>query len=103
MNDQQRKQWIFDRMKHSLQALSLPASTQNSLFPEFVVRADELVLDFDHWRVCAVGNYRAEMTDAQLDSLAAIDAYQRTSGALRSNLRIQWHPSSPLSLRWSQS
>jgi hypothetical protein len=75
MNDQERKQWIFDRLKHSLQALSLPAPTQVSLLPEFVVKADELVLDFDHWRVCGVENYRAEMTDAQSDSLAAIDTH----------------------------
>jgi len=75
MNEQQRKQWIFLRLKHSLQVLALPAAAQVSLFPDFVLKADELVLNFDHWRHCAVENYHSEMTAAQLDSLATLDAH----------------------------
>jgi hypothetical protein len=75
MNEQQRKIWIFERLKHSLQALALPPAEQASLFPDFVDKTDELLLSFDHWRVCAVGNYRADMTDAQSDSLASIDEH----------------------------
>ena len=75
MNEQRRKQWIFERLKHSVQALALPATAQLSLLPDFVVKTDELLLDFDHWRECAVTNYRADLTGAQLESLAAMDAH----------------------------
>jgi hypothetical protein len=75
MDEQQRKLWIFERLKGSLQALALPAAAQLAYFPDFVVKTDELVLDFDHWRDCAVGNYHLDMTTAQLESLAAIDAH----------------------------
>ena len=75
MNDQQRKQGILERLKHSLQALALPAAAQVLYLPDFVVKTDELVLDFHHWRECAVGNYRAGMTTAELESLAAVDAH----------------------------
>jgi hypothetical protein len=75
MNEQERKQWILALLKHSLQRLALPASEQVQLLPDFVVKTDELMLDFDHWRECAVGNYHADMTAAQLDSLATVDAH----------------------------
>jgi hypothetical protein len=75
MSEQQRKQSILERLKHSLQALGLPARAQVAYFPDFVVKTDELVLDFGHWRDCAVANYRVDMTPAQLDSLAAIEAH----------------------------
>jgi hypothetical protein len=74
MNEQRRKQWILERLKHSVQALALPAAAQLSLLPDFVVKTDELVLDFDHWRKCAVTNYRADLTSEQVESLAAMDA-----------------------------
>ncbi len=47
MNHQQRKQWVFERLKHSLQALGLPAPAQVAYYPDFVVKTDELVLDLD--------------------------------------------------------
>jgi hypothetical protein len=75
MDEAHRKRWIYERLEHSLQALALPATAQVSYFPDFVVKADELVLDFDHWRDCAVGNYRVEMTASQVDSLAAVEAH----------------------------
>jgi hypothetical protein len=75
MDEQLRKRWIFERLKHSVQALALPATAQLSLLPDFVVKADELVLDFDHWRQCAVTNYRADLTSEQLELLAAMDAH----------------------------
>jgi hypothetical protein len=75
LNAQPDKQAIFQRLQHSLQALALPAAAQIALFPDFVCKTDELVLDFDHWRSCAVGNYRVEMTPAQLQSLAAVDTH----------------------------
>jgi len=75
MNEQQLKQSILERLKHSLQALALPARSQVAYLPDFVVKTDELVLDFDHWRDCAVGNYQVDMTAAQLDTLAAVDMH----------------------------
>jgi hypothetical protein len=78
MNKQHLKQSILERLKHSLQALALSATDQVAHLPDFVVKTDELVLDFDHWRECAVGNYRSDMTAAQLDSLAAIKAHIAT-------------------------
>jgi len=75
MNEQERKRWIFERLKHSLQAMALPAAAQLLYFPDFVVKTDELALGFDHWRDCAIGNYRADVTPAQLESLAVLDAY----------------------------
>ena len=75
MDEQERKQWILERLKHSVQALALPATAQLSRLPDFVVKTDELVLDFGHWRECAVGNYRADLNGQQLESLTAIDAH----------------------------
>ncbi len=78
MNEQQLKQSILGRLKHSLQALALPAHSQVAYLPNFVVKTDELVLDFDHWRGCAIGSYRADLTAAQLDTLAAVDTHIAT-------------------------
>jgi hypothetical protein len=75
MNEQERRHWILERLKHSLQALAIPASEQVSLFPDFVIKTEELILEFEHWRVTALKNYRADLTDKQCDSLAAIDAH----------------------------
>ena len=75
MDEQRRKQWIFERLKHSVQALALPATAQLSLLPDFVVKSDELLLDFDHWQECAVTNYGSDLTGEQLDSLAAMNAH----------------------------
>jgi hypothetical protein len=75
MNEQQLKQSILERLKHSLQALALPAQAQVAYLPDFVVKTDELVLDFGHWRDCATGNCQVDMTAAQLDSLTAVEAH----------------------------
>ena len=75
MDEELRIRWIYERLKHSLQAMALPATAQLSYLPDFVVKTDELVLDFDHWRDCAVGNYRVDMTASQVDSLAAVEAH----------------------------
>jgi len=73
MNPQEQRDWIFQRLKHSLQALALPAEQQVQLFPKAVVIPDELVLDFDHWQSCAVDNYRIELTEEQLHSLEILN------------------------------
>ena len=56
---------LFARLKHSLQALALPAEVQLSLLPDFVCTADELALDFDHWSTCVLSNPEYQMTDWQ--------------------------------------
>lgn len=71
MTDQQTKDWRLERLKHALQALAMPASVQLSLLPDFVVKTDELVLDFDHWRLCAVSS--KQLDTAQLHALATVD------------------------------
>lgn len=81
MEEKARKRWILLRLQHSLQALAIPATEQVRLFPDFVVKTDELVLDFDHWRQCAVENYGSEMTQAQASRLAAVDSHINTANA----------------------
>jgi len=75
MDELRRKQWIFERLKHSVQALELLMPAQLPLMPDFVVKTDELLLEFDHWRECAVTNYRADLTGEQLESLAAMNTH----------------------------
>jgi hypothetical protein len=63
---------IFERLKHSIQLLACPPEVQLNLLPSFVCKADELALDFDHWRDVALRNFRSELTVDQLSCLDAI-------------------------------
>lgn len=94
MNAKEReihKSAVFERLKHSLQALAIDAEEQVSLFPEFVVKTDELVLDFDNWRRTAVGNYGREMQDEQRQSLAALDEHIDAASPSRGTDRSMWN------------
>jgi aspartate aminotransferase-like enzyme len=73
MSDVSLKSSLLERLKHSLQALASPPSDQVELLPNFVVKTDELVLDFDHWRSCVLHNYEGELTTEQVASLVALD------------------------------
>ena len=73
MADQLDFSWLLTRLRHSLQALAMPADVQLSLFPDFVCKADELALDFDHWRLCVVTNDDFKLTDQQQALLATLD------------------------------
>ena len=64
--------WHFNELRASLQALAMPASTGPSLFPEFAVKAGELASNFDHWASLVRSHYQAQLSNAQVDSLAAI-------------------------------
>jgi hypothetical protein len=64
--------WVWLRLKHSLQALSMPADVQLGLFPDFVSKADELALDFDNFYQVVVTNDLV-LTGKQRDTLARID------------------------------
>ncbi len=39
--------WKLQRLRWSIQALAMPADIQLALYPDFVVKADELALEFD--------------------------------------------------------
>ena len=89
MNPKAQKEWILERLKHSLQALALPGEQQVQLFPRGVVVTDELVLDFDHWRSCVVGNDRSEFTEAQSRAIAALS--EKIKSAPNENDKSVWH------------
>lgn len=63
----------LDGLMTSLQALAAPFETQVAHFPHFVVVADELALNFDHWLNAVVCNEDLDLTAAQSESLRAID------------------------------
>ena len=67
------RSWHFKQLKWSLQALAAAGSDQLALFPDFVVKADELALDFDHWADVVRTNYETELTRPQAESLDAIN------------------------------
>ena len=65
------------------------------------MKTDELLLEFDHWRDCAVGNYHGEMTAAQLESLAVLDAHIALPSSVAD--RAAWDESSLyLHLFWEE-
>jgi len=64
---------ILDRLKHSIQLLGCPAEVQLKSLPDFVCKADELALDFDHWKSVALENFRLDLTEYQVQCLRALD------------------------------
>ena len=64
---------ILRRLKHSLQLLASPATTQLNLLPDFVCKGDELALEFDHWRLVTLDNYTEELTAAQISALDCLN------------------------------
>lgn len=67
--DRLAQQAILRRLKHSLQLLASPATTQLNLLPDFVCKGDELALEFDHWRLVTLDNYTEELSTAQMSAL----------------------------------
>jgi hypothetical protein len=72
MSEQELLAWSLDQLKWSLQALALPYDAQRRLFPSFACTADELALDFDHWRETA--KHQHTFTADQLSALASVSA-----------------------------
>lgn len=70
---QDLKKNIFERLKHSLQLLAASAETQLRLLPAFVCKADELALEFDHWREVVFQKYTEDLTASQRSTLEAVD------------------------------
>ncbi len=64
---------ILLRLKHALQALALPPRVQLGLLPDFVCKADELALDFDHWCSTVVQREDWSLTEFQRSQLVALD------------------------------
>jgi len=78
---------LLVRLKHSLQALAMPADTQLELFPDFVCKVEELALGFDHWSKCVLGNDRGELSEQQKSLLMKLDgAFDQMSGRQGQNL-----------------
>ena len=71
--DESLKTLQFERLKRALQALASPAEAQIKLFPDFVHKSDELMLDFDSFRAVIVANYRNELKAAEAAGLEAMD------------------------------
>lgn len=67
------KTGIFERLKHSVQLLASSPEVQLRLLPPFVCKADELALDFDHWREVALHNYGEDLSADQTSTLATLD------------------------------
>lgn len=61
------------RLKHSLQLLAMPAQRQLDLLPNFVVKADEIALEFTHWYDAAISNIPDVFTSRQVAALQSID------------------------------
>lgn len=64
---------ILTRLKHSLQLLAIPADQQLNLLPDFIVKADEMALDFSNWYEAAVGNFGHGFKPSQIAALKSID------------------------------
>ena len=65
-------QAVLQQLKWSVQALAATPEVQLKLFPEFVCKPDELVLDFD--QAATVWRESLEITREQLSALESIDA-----------------------------
>jgi hypothetical protein len=64
---------LEERLMWAVQALAQPAELQPRLFPEFVVVADELALEFDHWQQTAKDHVGAGWSETQHTTLTDLD------------------------------
>lgn len=103
-------EFALTQLKWVLQALAQPWATQLALFPEYVVVADELALDFDNWygatkwreRFAAPQSAALEAVDALLDQMSlARDPELWTAKALTQ--RPEWREARDLAQQALQS
>ena len=66
-------QAMLIRLKHTLQTLAMQADIQLGSLPDFVCKADELALTFDHWYQCVLSNDDGTLSRQQRSALEAID------------------------------
>ena len=64
---------IEQQFQWAVQALAQPADVQITLFPSFVVVADELALDFDNWRQAFDSNFGTSWSPAQREAVEFLD------------------------------
>jgi hypothetical protein len=63
------------QLEQTVRVAALPAYRQIESFPEYVVVADEIALDFDNWCRWALKGVAAPLlTDEQRSSLVALDS-----------------------------
>jgi len=63
------KEVVINQLRLAVIALSSPAEEQIKSFPAFVVVTDELLMDYDHWYILAIRNYKDSFTEEQLKIL----------------------------------
>ena len=66
---------IEQHFQWAVQALAQSANVQPTLFPSFVVVADELALDFDNWRQSFHANFGTSWSAEQRRAVEALDEH----------------------------
>jgi hypothetical protein len=66
--------WHLRQLRRSLRGLAMAGVEDQALFPGWAMSADELAFDFDHWASVVRSGDEEDLTRAQRDALAAIDA-----------------------------
>jgi hypothetical protein len=78
---------LLVRLKHSLQALAMPADIQLSLFPDSVCKVEELALNFDHWSLCVLDNDEGQVSQEQKSFLRQLGSvFDEMGGTKNQNL-----------------
>jgi hypothetical protein len=72
------RSWHFRQFRRSLQDLAAAGTDQLALFPDRAAKPDELAWAFDHWATLIRRTYEPELSDAQIDALAAIERKLQT-------------------------
>ena len=71
--DNTQRAWHFRQLTRSLRDLVSAGSDQLALFPGRTVKPDELAWAFGHWATAIRSAYEAELSDAQAETLAAVE------------------------------
>jgi hypothetical protein len=74
---------MIQRLIDSLQALAAPADVQLARFPDFVVKVDELALDFDDALLLVRDCQQLQLTVHQRDALADVETALNDMGGLQ--------------------
>lgn len=72
------RSWHFRQFRRSLQDLAGAGTDQLALFPDRAAKPDELAWAFDHWATLIRRTYEPELSEAQIDELAAIERKLQT-------------------------
>lgn len=81
------REFILDGLREAVQALAAPGDVALALLPDGTVKADELALDFDNFGRATLQSLESELTQAQRESLVAVDRLlDAMSGARHADL-----------------